>query len=550
MCSFLLLLSLSLSSLNSSLVVEIEGNKSFTDREILHTLNILEFSPSNNMNLNEFAQKILNLYKNAGYLTTEVTFKAQNKILYVRISEGTLFKIAKISIKGNKFIKDDNLLKLLAIKENQPFQEIDFDNSINEILVFYGNRGFPFTKVVPSSFRIDESRLKIGLEVQEGPRLKWGETIVSGNTVTKAYVIRKQMRIPVGMYFSEEKLSSSHSWLEKLAFIESANNLSLIRGEQSGTVSVLATVREKKSNSISGIIGYIPDEETVNKGFIGSFSALFLNLFGTARLLNIRWEKNTLMYTKLEVSYTEPWILNSYSSATLSLSHFIEDTLYSFSKANLELETDITLNISLAIVSGWEHFIPASISIPESRKYTVGSNIVFSNLDYVPNPSRGLNYSFYTEYGRKTSKNIMKFTIRLLNVIPIFSTNAISVLLSGKAIRTNSPPLPEYEQFTLGGYNSLRGYRERQFRTTKMLRFSPEFSYFVSKKSRLYLFYDSAYFETSNYETETTKNYFKDAYGVGAKLSSRIGIVSIEYALGEERTLMKGKIHLGLDTAF
>ncbi len=540
----------SFSSLNSSPIIKIEGNRHFSDSEIIHTLDIPESQQSLASRLPDYAQKIISLYKSEGYLKVEVACEISDNTVFVHISEGILYRMGKITFSGNKFIKDDRLDKFFIFDRNQTFHKIYFDRSVEEILIFYGNRGFPFAKIVPSSFYLENDKLNIDLEIEEGPRLKWGETTISGNAITKTYVIGKQMRIPIGRYFSEEQFDLSRAWLDKLSFIELTDEFALIRGQQSGTVSILARFKEKKSNRIGGIVGYIPQEENTKGGFIGSFSALFLNLFGTARFLSVRWEKHIPPYTELELSYTEPWILNSYFSATSSLSHLIQDTLYSFSKANLEAKTDISLNLSLGIITGWEHFVPATTNMKESRKYTVASNVVFSNVDYVANALRGIDYSFYTEYGRKSSENIMKFTVELLNIIPIFSNNTISVLFSGKSMRTNNPPLPEYEQFALGGYKSLRGYREKQFRTTQMLRLSPEFSYLLSKMSRLYLFYDCAYFETSNYETAETKKYFKDAYGMGAKLSSRIGIISIEYALGEERTFMKGKIHIGLDSVF
>lgn len=550
MVFFLTFILVSLSPLHPLSYIQIEGNRSFSDEEIVHSLNLSEPFNLTEKTIEECSRRILNLYKSAGFLEAEIHYEIRDSTLILTISEGVEFRVGTIEVKGNKFIKDDVLLKLLSIKKGRVFSVKDFEAGVDEVLNFYGNSGFPFTRFVPSYFKSEKGRIEIGLEVEEGPRLRWGDITAQGNTITKDYVIKKQLRIPTGDYFSENQLSRSRTWLEKLPFIEIEDTFGFVKGEESGTVDLLVNVREVKSNRMSGIIGYIPPREEEKGGYIGSFMTEMLNLFGTGRAIRVQWEKQIPPYTKLDVSFKEPWVFGSQSNLKLSLFHLLEDTLYTFSKAHIEVKTDLSLNLSMSILIGWEKFTPASIEIPASRKYSLGTGVEFSNLDYPVNPRSGVNYIFFTEYGKKGPTNVMKFTLDLLNNIPVFANNAIAILISGKATRTNDPPLPEYEQFTLGGYNSLRGYRERQFRTIQMLRVSPEYRYLVSRNSRLYLFYDCAYFKTSTYPLGILEDYFKAGYGVGARFSGGIGIISIEYALGEEKSFMKAKIHLGLDTAF
>ena len=539
-----------LSPLNSILKIEIKGNRYFPKEKIICTLNLSETYNLTDKTIEKASDKLLQLYKNAGFLETEIHYERRNYTLEITILEGQQFKVGNMKVQGNKFIKDNVFLKFLGLKVNSIFRIQDFEIGVDEILDLYGNNGFPFTKIIPSYFRTENGKIDIGLKIEEGPRLKWGDIIVQGNTVTKPYVIKKQLRIPHGYYFSESQLTTSQSWLDKLPFIEVEDEFVLVKGEESGTIDVFVKLREMKSNRISGIIGYLPPLEEEKGGFIGLATIGMLNLFGTGRALNVTWEKQIPPYTKLDVVYKEPWIFGSQSSLVLSLFHLLEDTLYTFSKANIEVKSDLLLNLSLSIMTGLERFAPASIELPLSTKYLLGTGIEYTNLDYRINPRKGVNYIFSNEYGKKGSTNVMKFAMDLFNIIPLFSDNVIAILLSGQFSRTNNPPLPEYEQFTLGGYNSLRGYRERQFRTTQMLRISPEYRYLVTRKSRLYLFYDCAYFVTTNYPQDETENHFKDGYGVGAKFLGGIGLITLEYAVGEEREFMKGKIHLGIDTAF
>jgi outer membrane protein insertion porin family len=546
--SFLLLFSLITSPIPPQ--INIEGNDFFSQNEILHSLNLTEHQPIPQESLAVYGKRILDLYKTEGFLNAEFRIEKRGNIPTLIISEGERYVVGAIDVSGNRFAKDEILIRILDIEREKPFSPPLFERGIEEILLFYGDRGFPFTRVLPSYRIRKNNQITIEIEIEEGPRLQWGKITTRGNTVTRSYVIEKQMKIPTHDYFSESQLRTSTEWLSKLPYLEMDDEIELIKGEESGTVDLLVTIREMTSNRIIGIAGYLPSDETQEGGFVGSIAAEMLNLFGTGRSLHIRWQKYIPPYTKLDVHYREPWILGSRSALKLSLSHLLEDTLYSLSNAQIELETFLSLNLGLSITGGVEIFNPATVEIPKSRKYSLGSGFFYSNLDSEINPRKGIDHRFYTEYGKKSSTNVVKLTLDLLNVIPLFSHNVLTLFLSGKTIRTNTSQLPSHEQFPLGGFNSLRGYRERQFRAVQVLRGSPEFRYLLSRKSRLYLFYDCAYFETCTYPTGESEDLHRDGYGVGAKFDSRLGIVSIEYAIGEEREFMKGKIHIGLDSSF
>ncbi len=530
--------------------IEIQGNAELNKVSIM---DVLGFAPPCSISVSAIhsgIKKVLARYLQKGFLDAQITHTMRNGTLLFTVSEGNQYRIGEIEISGNRFIKDEIALRILGLRKEAIFSKPTFEKGIEELLTFYGNNGFPFTRISPVSFTPAEATLTIHIEVEEGPRLRWGGTIVQGNTVTKSFVIQKQMRIPIGEYFSESKLQMAHAWLGKLSFIEPKGPVALLKGEKTGTVDMFVAIKEVNSNRVNGILGYIPASDNEEGGTVGIITAELLNLFGTARVLRVSWEKQIPQYAKLNVAYTEPWILGTRSEMELTFYHLLEDTLYTISRIQTEVKTDISFNLSLAFVASWEKFAPATIALPPSKKYSAGTRFQIYALDYVINPRKGIFYSFYTEYGKKGAVNIMKFNLEMLNVIPVVSNQSVAVLFVGQASRTNNPPLPEYEQFALGGYESLRGYRERQFRATQLLRISPEYRFLVAQKSRLFAFYDAAFFKTAIYPYSAEEDYFRYGYGIGAIFPAGIGILSIEYALGEEKSFLKGKIHLGLDTVF
>lgn len=530
--------------------IEVQGNSSLDEDSIVE---FLGFTPPCSLSENAIGEGVRNVllrYLKKGYGDARIAHRVEGETILLTVSEGDPYRIGRIEISGNRFVKEEIALRIIGLRKGALFSEAVFESGMGELLAFYGNRGFPFTSIAPVSFEPEEEALTIQLAVEEGPRLRWGKVLVQGNRITRPYVIQKQMRIPHGEYYSESALQSAYSWLDKLSFIEREGDVALLKGEKAATLDAMVTIRETRSNRISGMLGYLPPGETEKGGTVGIINTELLNLFGTARSLRVSWEKQIPPYTKLSVSYTEPWIFRTQAALGFSFYHLLEDTLYTISRATAEVKTDLSLNLSLAFVASWEKFAPATIALPPSKKYAAGTRIEIGTLDYAINPRKGILYSFYTEYGKKGAVNIMKFDLEMLNVVPLAANQSIALLIVGRASRTNDPPLPEYEQFPLGGHESLRGYRERQFRATQMLRVAPEYRLLLSRKSRLYVFYDAALFETAGYPDSGSDELFRYGYGIGAAFPSGIGILSIAYALGEEHTFLKGKIHLGLDTTF
>ncbi len=530
--------------------IEIQGNHALGEDVIAASLGFTPPCPLTESEITSGINNTLKLYLENGFSDTQISYHIQDATMVLFINEGMPCRIASIHISGNRFIKDEIVLRTLDLKKGSLFSKRAFEHGIAQLLIFYGNRGFPFINIIPLSFAAQEGSLAIRIEVEEGPRLRWGETLVQGNTVTHPSVIRKQMSIPRGEYFSERQLQTARAWLAQLRFLEEGSEPALLRGEKSNTVDVLITIRETKSNTITGIMGYLPPTDGQEGGVVGYIHTELLNLFGTARALSVSWEKHTAPSTELHVSYTEPWLLGTRAGGMLSFWHLLEDTLYSTSGISAEVTADISPSLSLGFVANGERFSPATIALPPSRKYSAGLRFIIETLDYPYNPRKGIHYAFYTEYGKKGSEDIMEFDFEMLNVLSHFNNQAAVLLMVAQALRTSDPPLPEYELFPLGGYRSLRGYRERQFKATKILRASGEYRFIVSRTSRLYLFYDAAFFETASYPDNVKTEYFRDGFGAGAAFPAGIGILSIEYALGEERAFLKGKIHLGLDATF
>ncbi len=103
--------------------------------------------------------------------------------------------------------------------------------------------------------------------------------------------------------------------------------------------------------------------------------------------------------------------------------------------------------------------------------------------------------------------------------------------------------MPLAETYALGGANTLRGYREAQFRGEKIVWSSVEYRF--GEGGLFFLFDDVGAFETRS-EGWT----FKNGLGFGLRADSPVGIVALSFGVGERLSLAETRLHVSLSERF
>jgi hemolysin activation/secretion protein len=118
-------------------------------------------------------------------------------------------------------------------------------------------------------------------------------------------------------------------------------------------------------------------------------------------------------------------------------------------------------------------------------------------------------------------------------------------ILSGKNIFDN-------EAFRIGGFKTLRGFDEQSIITNAFSVQTIEFRYLIEQNSFINLFVDQAYI--SQTFVNLSENDFPLGIGAGITFQTKVGIASLNYALGKARNnplnLQNGKIHFGIISYF
>jgi outer membrane protein insertion porin family len=125
-----------------------------------------------------------------------------------------------------------------------------------------------------------------------------------------------------------------------------------------------------------------------------------------------------------------------------------------------------------------------------------------------------------------------------------------AVSLHGRELRGGALDLSDL--YRLGGAATLRGYREEQFTGTRLGWINAELRYSLGRRSFAFSFYDIGYmFQSADQEQGREEaSLSRGGYGLGLRLETGLGIMSVSYALGDGDALGDGKIHFGLINEF
>ncbi|WP_199097509.1 outer membrane protein assembly factor BamA [Dyella sp. ASV21] len=154
---------------------------------------------------------------------SDVQIDREGDILVIKVVERP--SIAKLNIRGNKDIKEEDLrkgLKEIGLSEGETFDRLSLDRVQQELVRQYYNRGKYNVSVEPHVTNLDRNRVAVDIEIREGKVAKIKEINIVGNQAFTDKDIRKGFESDTSNWmswyskddqYSREKLSGD---LEKL----------------------------------------------------------------------------------------------------------------------------------------------------------------------------------------------------------------------------------------------------------------------------------------------------------------------------------------------
>jgi len=129
---------------------------------------------------------------------------------------------------------------------------------------------------------------------------------------------------------------------------------------------------------------------------------------------------------------------------------------------------------------------------------------------------------------------------------PLSSRHVINIGMMG-AYQYN-PSIFTNELYRFGGLKTLRGFDEESILASSYGIGKIEYRYILEQNSYLFAFFNEAYYENKSRNTNIHDTPF--GFGTGITFETKIGIMSVSYALGKEFSnpiyFRDGKIHFGI----
>lgn len=556
------------SSLNQSVVVErveVIGNSVLRARRILREFGLAKGDSLADELVERGVKRVLEVYKDSGYWRAKVEVESSERgegriSLKLNIEEGEPILVREITVEGNSLFAQEEILSRFNTRVGKQFREPVFKGDVDDLLRRYGNRGYPFSKISPKDFWVDSLGLRFSLGVDEGPLVVIQELDVEGNSITKPWVILREMGLREGEVYSREKVERGKRSVGRLPFLAGEPETELRPTTSIERATVVVKVREGTMNSLSGALGWIPKGEG-DRQLTGLVDLSLANLFGTGRRIEANWRRISSLSSSLGFTYLEPWFLGAHVSLSLRFSHVIRDTSYAETDVALVAELPLGDAISGQASVGMERVIPGDLALPKSTKYKASLGAAVDTRDNRKNPLRGVLYEFSTEYGYKRNfptplfpdpeprARVVKVRFGFGNFLRVFPGQVLYLSLRGGEVRSNESPIPLSEHFRFGGARTVRGHYEEEFSGERVGWANLEYRFLMGRSSRIAPFVDAGYFQYQR-ETEEVVRRTMFGYGLGLRVGTARGVFFLDYGLGEGDGPLEGKVHFGAETEF
>jgi outer membrane protein insertion porin family len=137
----------------------------------------LEVTKGEVLDQSKIDESIKSLYKTGFFADVKLDFNAG--VLEVLVVENPM--INKVAFDGNKRVDDKDILEELSMKPHSIFSLSKMQNDIGRILNIYQSKGRYAAKVEPKLIKLDQNRVNLVYEVEEGPQAVIKKIIFAGN---------------------------------------------------------------------------------------------------------------------------------------------------------------------------------------------------------------------------------------------------------------------------------------------------------------------------------------------------------------------------------
>ncbi len=370
-------------------------------------------------------------------------------------------------------LKTRILEELLSFGPGETFNKMKLGMSMFKVRDVYKNRGYAYADVIPETNIDSEARIiDLNFNVQKGAKVFIERIEIRGNLKTRDKVIRRQLRIYEGEYYSGDGLEKSRRLITGLGFFEKVD-FSEKRGSAADKIIITIEVKERQTGTFQIGAGFSSVEN-----FIATAQISQQNLFGRGQTLSLMAQLSSLRQF-FSLQFVEPYFLDTKWYLATSVFNtqldyinflrkatggrftlgywFMDDWRLSFTYKLEKVDvsagrgTDEGYRNANLFRDGWTSSVQASImwDTRDNRLFPTDGHLLQASAEWA---------SPYT-----LSENVF---LRLTGVArwyyPIIWGIVLKTNLSvGYITSLTDQPIPIFEKYFVGGIYSVRGFEPR-----------------------------------------------------------------------------------------
>ena len=473
--------------------------------------------------------------------------------------------VKDISVTGNTVYESEDIIQVIGVKRGEILNRNTLHDGMTAVLEKYHNDGYIWMKFANME---DTPEGVINLKISEGVLEDFK---VKGNKKTREKVILRELRQKPGEPFNANLMRRSMERIYNLGFFEDVN-MKPTPGFEPDAIIMEINVEERRTGTFGVGAGY-----NTSEGLIGSVNIGDKNFLGMGDAIYISYEKSARESDAhgFIFSYRRPWLDAKETAGTLRIFH------RTYQYYDYDTEGDLKERYmrrfsggELTVSRPWSEYSTNYLTLRQRKdsyvRHVSSGNAgdrsgaegaqwrdenfgttrsiewqhVTDTRDNIYNPTRGGRASIDLEVGGIFGGDFKFQKVSIDNQHFFKAGNHNQVWAWRGSYGWGRGDMTEFNQFRVGGQDSLRGYRDDQFRGNRMFLATLEYRFPLFKQVQGIVFTDWGGAWNSNLLPKGGD--IHGSVGVGFALNTPFGPFRLDYGRGKQG----GRFHFTIGGAF
>ena len=372
---------------------------------------------------------------------------------------------------------------------------------LKKLINKYSQNGYPFIEIRPQKIQIQGKEVIIDLKITKKKKRKFDKIVVKGYEKFPKKFLQKRFYAKRNSTYSISNLKEIDTYLNSLNFVEKIKDPEILFKKDSTIVYVY--LKKKKINTIDALIGFSTNENNSKLVLNGNINLFLTNIFDKGNSFNFIWNNNGNNTSSLKMDYTTPYMYRTSFSNKIGFTMLKKDSV----------------NVNLAFIDKLSFTINQTNAISLFYNYESSNSLLKQPINNVVNYAKqffGLGYKYtiplHSSYentlldmefayhlGKKYEKNNEEnqelFNANVTYNLQFTKRLFLNNRLLYKEMRSNIILLNEL--FPLGGFTTLRGYKNESLFAEKYIILNTDIKWYQNKKTNIYLLSDVAKLDNS-----------------------------------------------------